>query len=117
MYGLDKNIDLRFMLQKEVIQVCIGTGQIAVHFDNKLSIYVEGYVCLRKQDDYFQFSPRNRDGVKFMIDFLGEKITNLVNKGQGDLVVEFSNGFELTLYETPHYESYSIHFEDIEIIV
>lgn len=117
MYGLDKNYDLSFLIDREVIQICIGQGQFALHFDKKVSIYIENYICIKNGDDYFQFSPKNRDGSKLLIDFLGKKVEKIFIDNDGELKLIFWDEYEIILYENPNYESYTIFQDDHEIIV
>lgn len=42
MYGLSSEIDLGFLVGREVLQVVVGAFQVIVHFDSDVSLSIEG---------------------------------------------------------------------------
>ena len=42
MYGLNPEINLSFLVGRELLQVCIGIHQVQLHFDKDVSISIEG---------------------------------------------------------------------------
>jgi hypothetical protein len=41
MYGLDKDMDLSFFSEKELLQVCVGEYQIIIRFDGDITLSLE----------------------------------------------------------------------------
>jgi len=117
MYGLDTNIDFSFMLNKDVIQICVGVGQVVIHFNDGISIYSSELVSLQLHEKYLEFRPKDICDVKYLLDLLDTKVVRIINIGNGDLEIEFSNSYKLKLYDNAHYESYIITCGDNEIIV
>jgi len=61
MHGLPKNIDLDFLKEKKLEQVCISSHQIILKFDEDISISIESVI---------KFFSSN--GEEFLIDDLSE---------------------------------------------
>ena len=50
MYGVPSNLDLTFLHNAELIQVCLGAHQVQFHFHPKGSLYVMGKWELSAED-------------------------------------------------------------------
>lgn len=117
MYGLPANADLRFLLGKELQQVCVGQHEIILHFFPEASITI--------QSD-FEVIPNARGAgddkrlsdVIALVKLIGGKIKNVECAGPNTLVVGFSSNVKLLLHDNdPNYESFVISAPDQCIVV
>ena len=113
MYGLDKNEDLAFLLNKTLIQVCIGEYQVQLKFHEDGNISSMGAITVDER--YFE-SPKEA-GI-FMVQSLGSTVIETVNPVDGNLTLVFSSGQKVILHDDDkHYESYTISATGKLIIV
>jgi hypothetical protein len=56
-YGLKKGIDLSFLTDREVIQVCVGSFDIIFNFDDNVSISIVGQFNYFDRNNEFQWTP------------------------------------------------------------
>ena len=117
MYGLSKEQDLTYLVGKEVTQVCVGKYQSVLHLSADISIHLE---CR------FKVSKMNALGVEVpfcspnesLLGLLGCRIANVINKGDGELALGFTDGSTLVLFDSKsNYESYQILNSTHRIIV
>jgi hypothetical protein len=113
MYGLNKNEDLEFLLNRTLEQVCIGKYDAQMNFHEWANISFMGAVTI---DGHFFESPR--EAGPFLLKSLGSSILKLMNPGDGNLTIIFSSGQTITLNEdNQHHESYNISSAHRNIIV
>lgn len=118
MYGLTKNEDLSFLLEKELIQVCIGSHQSILRFCRDTSICLECAFDLSNLERVGDESCAPRAGADSLPKLLGSRIINVVNRGGGELAITFSGGFTLTIYDSnSNTESYQISDSTRMIVV
>ena len=120
MYGLKKEIDLSFLVGRELIQVGIGLYQIQFHFDEDLTVSVEAeFRYFDGQDEWnWQQEPSSPQIAAPTVAMLGASITNLDSNENGTLALTFSNGHRLTILDPfKEYESYAITRPGQTIIV
>jgi hypothetical protein len=92
MYGLSKDIDLDFMINAELDQVCIGLYHILLHFEKSLQISIQSTCYLiddQGQSLTIPYDDPRRSGQ--LTALLGSSITSVMNKGDGDVTLSFSN--------------------------
>lgn len=111
MYGLKKEIDLGFLVGRELIQVGIGLYQIQFHFDEDVTVSVEAE--FRYFDGQHEWSwrqePSSHQIATRTVAMLGANITNLESNENGTLALIFSNGHRLTILDPfKEYEAYAI---------
>jgi len=118
MYGLPTNMDLSFLLGKELIQVCIGTFQSILRCGGGAcsSLECEYRVFRMSGDGDGTSAPcSSADGLTAI---LGRKIVGVTNNGGGELAITFSNDSVLVIYDTnTEYESYQISDRTCTIVV
>ena len=117
MYGLPENVDLSFLQGKRLIQICIGSHQIILRFDEDISISIESPIKLLSRNGehyiYDQASSINKD----FIELLESSVVNVIPYTTGTLRLVFGNGSEIELTDDSiQYESYQI-FRDGKIVV
>jgi len=111
MYGLDKNVDLSFLKDCELIQVCIGLYQIIFKFYDDVAISVEGEFHYFNGQDESIWRPESGFSVLAArtATLLGSRIENFESDANGTLVLAFSNGHRLLIMDSSKdYESYVI---------
>jgi hypothetical protein len=111
MYGLSKDIDLKFLNGRECIQIAIGVYQIQFGFDEDVRISVEGQfryfdggteVVWRPEPGFAQIAART-------VALLGATIDSFESRENGTLTLIFSNGHRLIIPDSSkEYESYQI---------
>src|SRR5467141_3689929 len=103
MYGLKKEIDLRFLNDRELTQVAVGLYHISFRFDEDVAISAEGEFRYFDGQDEWTWRPEPRTAL------LGATITNFESNENGTLALTFSNGHRLTMLDSSkEYESYDI---------
>ena len=120
MYGLKKEIDLRFLKDRELIQVAVGLHQISFRFDEDVAISVEG--DFRYSDGQDEWIGRPEPGPSQVaaraLALLGATITSFESNENGTLILTFSNGHRLTMLDSSkEYESYDISRPGENIVV
>ena len=109
MYGLPENIDLDFLKDKKLIQICISSHQIIMRFDEDTSISIESVIKLLNNNGeshiYCDASSINKD----FLGLLGSSIVNVMCYATGTLILLFGNGSKVELTDDSiKYESYQI---------
>ncbi len=125
MYGLPENIDLSFLVGKELQSVCVGFCTIQLHFDGKnTGISVTGRFIHRMGSKTFKWDGDTPHAKKMtsaaasIFCLLGTTIVSVKGERDGTLQLLFSNKNEVTLYDdTPMYEAYQVWNEDDPLIV
>jgi hypothetical protein len=118
MYGLPKEIDLSFLVGRELLQVCFGRHDLNLNFDRNVHISVtscigysgvQGDLC--RQEDFAAAS-------QFLTSLLSQTVLSVKGDDEGTLVLIFSGGPELFVYDnSKQYESYTIqHGEQIVVV-
>jgi hypothetical protein len=120
MYGLNKDIDLKFLNGRESIQIAIGVYQIQFAFDEDVRVSVEGEfryfdggteVVWKPEPDFPQIAART-------VALLGATIESFEGRENGTLTLIFSNGHRLIIPDSSQeYESYTITCPGRTIVV
>jgi len=120
MYGLKKEIDLSFLVGRELIQLAIGLYQVQFHFDEDVTVSVEAEFCYFDSQDKWNWrqDPISPQVAARTVAILGATITGFESNENGTLALMFSNGHSLTILDpVKQYESYSITRPGQTIIV
>src|ERR1043166_1494475 len=119
MYGLDKSVDLKFLVGKELLQVCIGVYQVVLNFTAEISISIESscrLVC--EGERVFDLYANDPKSSKNLVCLLGLSIEDVLNEGRGEIRLFFSKINTLTLMDNnANTESYMIVAPSIGIVV
>jgi hypothetical protein len=118
MYGLPKDADLTFMVNRELLQVCVGSNEAILHFDDDLSITIMTTVrheVSGRPTAVYEDSPAS---AAALVRFLGCRLLEIKGDEAGNMRMTFSNGETLEIRdEDPHYECYLIEHHDRVIVV
>ncbi len=107
MHGLNKNVDLTFLSNREVIQVAIGKYQVIFAFDEEVNISVEGMFDYSEGATASRWLPGSSQAATSAIGLLGARIESVRAQEDGTLELVFSNGAHLVLRDVnSEYESY-----------
>jgi hypothetical protein len=117
MYGLDKGVDLDFLLGRELSQVCVGPYVVNLSFDEDTCISL-GCDCQVIPPLADPVPAASLPAVTNFLSLIGAKITSASSIGNGDLAVGFTGGVTVMIYDSEkHYESYNITARTHHIIV
>lgn len=119
MYGLEKSVNLEFMRNSELQQICFGLYEIQLHFTKNLSICIESDCHLIDSNDSITKLAGNKpEASKCLVCLLGKKIENVENVGGGEVRLILSGKYTLILLDgNKKTESYNIIATNEEIIV
>jgi hypothetical protein len=117
---IKKNVDLGFLNGRELIQLCIGLYQIIFKFDDELAISVEQGFCYFDGQDKWTWRPEPGSSLLAAraVTLLGTRIDSFEVSSGSTLVLNFSNGHNLTIMGGSNgYESYDITRPGQSIVV
>jgi uncharacterized protein DUF6188 len=116
MHGLPPDVDLGFLLGKVIEQVAVGSHNVQINYrDGGISIE---YKFLLKHPTLgeIEWSGTPEDAAQ-AVTLVAKRITGVSGKSDGTLVLRFSNGILLTIFDREEYESYSITKQGLPTIV
>jgi Family of unknown function (DUF6188) len=118
MYGLPRDVDLRFFFDKTLIQVCVGANDLVLNFDGRVSITVTSAVgCAGPDGAHVTYKDFSHAGP-LLFTFLSHTVAAANGTVDGTLTLRFRNGRHLELYDdSKEYESYTIRYGDHVIVV
>jgi len=119
MYGLPSDFDAKFLVGRTLEQICFNQNQIALHFDDDLSIVVESAFShggsLTPSDARIVEVPVKHSNL---MQLLGLSVSEASGDEDGSLTLVFDNGHTFRCFDTSReYESYKIQHRATEIIV
>ncbi len=122
MYGLSKDKDLGFMLNKDLLQVCVGLHEVILNFDGDMSILTQCTFEVIAEVFSPGGTPNSQQAAlgspSSFLPLLGAKIVAVENVGDQRLILRFSEGTTVILHEdNSNFESYQITAPGQEIIV
>lgn len=118
MYGLPKNIDLSFLVGRELLQVCIGSNDLILHFDDRVSILITSNCHWKSISGVGVEIDSYAESANMICRPLGSKILNATSDESGTLSMKFSNGDAFMLFDdSQQFESYVIECPDRRIVV
>jgi hypothetical protein len=116
MYGVPTNLDLAFLHNGELIQVCIGQYQLQFHFHPVGSISVEGgWELLDKTGQRIDGHCEQPERPPYQLHrLLGHKIVESEVSAPDWFALTFEGGLVLRVFDdSQQYESFSIQPGDI----
>jgi Family of unknown function (DUF6188) len=118
MYGLLPDINLAFLYNKVLLQVCIGLNELILNFEDSTSITIICPITISATNRRQQVYEDHRRAVSPIVSLLGQSIAKSVSHPDGTLKLTFSGGCSLTLHDdSNNYESYSIKCGESLIVV
>jgi hypothetical protein len=118
MNGLAKNVDLSFLVGRELIQIAIGIHQVIFSFDEQVTISIEGEFSLKTNEGLTTWTPGAPRAACPAIDLLGTSIDSVDAREDGTLQLFLSDGSRLTILDAnKEFESYQICRPGMTIVV
>jgi hypothetical protein len=118
MYGLNKNTDLSFLIQRQLEQVAIGLHQVQLNFDQDVSISLECQFDHISNGESLITSKNLPHSASSLLQLIGSKICEVENPGNGNIENIFSDQSIVKIFDNNEsYESYQISAPGINLIV
>ena len=122
MHGLPKDVDLSFMLNKELSSVSIGYHNAQLHLTGEpgdiVRIRVENDFTVVASSGIENLCKTAKDCGAHLPEIIGQTLTEAESSTDGTLILTFSNGFVVVLRDDDHmYEVYQISHKGREKIV
>jgi len=118
MNTFDQNIDLSFLMGREVVQIAIGIYQVIFAFDEDVTISVEEHFRYACQTATSDWRPGANHAAAATVDLLGTTVKSVSRSEENTLDLRFSNGASLTIIsENKGPESYQITARGTIIVV
>jgi hypothetical protein len=118
MYGLPKNIDLRFLIGKELLSISVAPNEVILRFDDYLTINITSECDYQPSVGEILRIENYPASASLICRLLCSTITEVKGDEDGTLSVKFSNGDMLTICDdSKQYESYQIKHGDKLIVV
>jgi hypothetical protein len=118
MYGLSKDVDLAFLKNKQLLQICIGSSEAILNFEDYLSITVMTAIHHEIGGRPIAAYEDSAASAVALCRFLACTIVDVQANESGMLRLTFSNGETLELRDdAPQYECYVIKHHEHQIIV
>jgi uncharacterized protein DUF6188 len=109
MYGLRSDIDLNFLIGREVIQIAIGVYQIIFAFDEDTTLSVEAEFLYSDGRTESTWKPGASHIAASTVSLLGATVVSFERNESGTLELLFSNGHRLVVRDSSkEFESYHI---------
>jgi len=110
MYGLSKETDLSFLVGKQIIQVALGLYDVQLNWrGGGISIWSKFTFGPAGSSDHIVWTQGNPEAACCTAGLLRTTIAGAECTAEGTLLVRFSDGSLLELFEDPLYESFSIN--------
>lgn len=120
MYGVPSDIHLECLRDSEIVQVCIGEGQVILNFHPSGYISIEGHWELLEPDGRILDSGQEhsaRDCFR-LHRILGIPIKSFSLNAPSSFTLLFDSGHSLTIYDSSsHYESCTVCLPNQPIII
>jgi hypothetical protein len=118
MYGLPRDTDLGFFKGKLLLQVCTGVNEVILRFDGDISLTIQTDIAHRSGEVLTALYKLSIPATPMLLRLLHSSVIRTEIKAPGTLILEFSNGEAIEIYDTSsQYESYHITYDNRMIIV
>jgi hypothetical protein len=118
MYGLPKNIELGFLLKKELQSVSFGLHEVILCFDDYLKITVTSECSYQLKAGEIIEIDSYIASASLICALISHSIVEARGDEDGTLILQFSNGDKFTIFDdSEQYESYQIKHGDKLIVV
>ncbi|OQW61006.1 MAG: hypothetical protein BVN28_08200 [Nitrospira sp. ST-bin4] len=120
MYGLKPNVDLRFFVGKELIQVAVGPADVQFHFHERVSLSVQSRIehISEGVETEWDGDENKPLAAASLLGLISSSVTSVQGDSDGTLSLRFTNGDLLKVFDdSEHYESYQINPGDGKNII
>ena len=118
MYGLPKDFEGTFLIERNLEQICLTGNTMSFHFDGDISITLENeYTCTASTDSSNPAPSHVPAFQPELVGLLEQTIKAATGSADGTLSLTFANGYRLALYDLAGYEAYHIRYGNRVITV
>ncbi|MEL6340950.1 MAG: DUF6188 family protein [Myxococcota bacterium] len=118
MYGLESDVDLKFLLGRRVEQIAVGEFQFVLNLDGGITWSIESTLTLESSGVSSSVSADSHSSCAPLLQLVGEVITHVAHQGRGDVKITFSNSISVTVHDSNESaESYQLSGGPDEIVV
>lgn len=116
MYGLPAKVDLSFLRDATLIQICIGENEVVLNLDPNLSIMIASTIHL-KDGEQRQLEDSREQGTA-LLPLLGQSVTDVQGARDGTLRLAWDGGTVIEVLDSSKdFESYTIGNGESTIVV
>jgi len=109
MYGLPRDLDLSFFLEKTLLQVCVGANELILNFHDRVSITVMSSIGLALSNGVHRKYESFPEAAGIVVGLLDQTIASATAGDDGTLSLQFHGGGQVDIYDdSKQYESYTI---------
>lgn len=109
MNGIPRDVDLTFLENKLLMQICVGWNELILNFESEISLTIHSSLEYQAAGENAKFYDTPRDSVQSLICSLNQKSVNVRWTMDGSLTIIFENDNIMTIYDhEKFYESYTI---------
>jgi len=119
MYEMELSLNLRFLAGKTLDQLSVGLFQLIFRLSEDISILTECDLSLIRSDaSTFNISSESPTSAQYLLELIGEKVIDVHIKNKKHLLLVFSNGSHLSIYDSnEETESFNIVSSKHNILV
>lgn len=118
MYKLPQDEELSFLLNKTLLQVCIGLNDLILNFDDQIVITITSCLGIISCSGNLVIHESFINSASDVLSLIGREITLVSGDAKGTLTLLFDNGVSLCAYDdSQEYESYTIRNGNKLIVV
>jgi hypothetical protein len=118
MYGLPANVDLSFLQNRDLDQICFGAYQVQFNFDKNVRVFIQNaFSYVDSVGSVFEM--KTAASSTMLVDrLIGKTVTEVKPSQDGTLQITFNTGEKLILYDDDKaYECYEIGNREKTIVV
>jgi hypothetical protein len=117
LWPLKQDVDLSFIMGRELNQVAIGLYQVQFHFDDTVTVSVEDSFTYERLDRKDSWKAGQLNVAGLTAELVGSVVKDVRANGS-ELELTFANGHRLLIWAEPSpYESYQISYRGGLIVV
>ena len=118
MFGLPRNVDLSFFVDRAVSQVCFGAHDLILNFSDELSVSVTSLIEFKDAKGEAVRSEDFREVASALVSLIDRTVVSVNGEMDGTLDLIFDNGARLSIFDRyKQYESYVIKHRETLIVV
>ena len=110
--------DIKFLLNKRLLQICVGEYCVIYKFEEDVAITIEGKYILDINDSHYECFGDIPSSIEKAFFLLGESIVSIKILSDNTIILSFSNNAQIRLVLNDSlYESYTITYKNNQIVI
>lgn len=107
MHGLDRNVDLSFLIGKEITQLSLGLYEFQIRFSGEIMLSIHGSVLYECDGVVETIHADKIKEAASLVGIVGKIVSKLDVVGEGDLILRFGEVESLVVCDSNRdFESY-----------